>query len=124
MESVEKQLARILNDYNKDVDRTVAKAAIKAGQRTAATLRNKSPKEKDSGKYAKGWGYKSEKGFGGSAGVTVHNKAKPGLTHLLENGHVSKNQYGTYERVSGKPHIKPAETEGNALFLREVSKDL
>lgn len=120
--SVEAQLTAILEEYNKEVDRSVAKAAVKAGQRTAARLRGTSPK--DSGKYARGWGYKTEKGFGGSVKVTVHNKTEYRLTHLLENGHVAKNQFGTYGRVGPRVHIKPAEETGNALFLTEVSKDL
>jgi hypothetical protein len=31
------------------------------------------------------------------------------LTHLLENGHIVRNQYGTYGRVNGDGHIKDAE---------------
>jgi hypothetical protein len=43
--SVEAQLTAILKEYNNEVDRSVAKAAVKAGQRTAAKLRATSPKE-------------------------------------------------------------------------------
>ena len=111
---------RILSEYVKETDRAVDTAAKKAAQRTAAILRTTSPK--DSGEYAKGWGYKTTKGFGGSVMTVVHNKRKPGLTHLLENGHVKKNQYGTYGRTQAKKHIEPAERKGVVIFLEEVVK--
>ena len=120
--SVEQQMEEILREYGEKTERAVDAAAKRAAQRTAATLRATSPKEPSGGEYARGWGYKSEKGFGGSVATVVHNKTKPGLTHLLEKGHVTKNQYGTYRRTPAHKHIEPAEQKGDAIFLAEVMR--
>lgn len=121
-QSVEEQMDRILKEFSKETESAVDRSARVAAQRTAATLRGTSPKR--SGEYARGWGYKSTKGFGGSVEAVVYNKSKPGLTHLLENGHVTKNQHGTYGRTPAHKHIEPAEKQGEAVFLAEVVKRL
>ena len=45
--------------------------------------------------------------------ITVYNKDKPGLAHLLENGHVLRRGGRTlaHSPVQPKPHIKPVEEE-------------
>lgn len=65
-------------------------------------LRGTSPKR--TGSYAKGWTKKLSK-TKHSVTASVYNKAKPSLTHLLENGH----QKAKGGRVEGVAHIKPAE---------------
>ena len=66
-----------------------------------------------SGDYKDGWAIKKVSAHG----VVIHNKTRPRLTHLLEKGHVGKNQAGTWGRVKAFPHIGPAEQEGVREFL-------
>ena len=40
----------------------------------------------------------------------IYNADQPGLTHLLENGHVSRNGTGrTFDPVKAYPHIAPVQ---------------
>lgn len=121
MASVTDQISKILNEYSEEVDEVVRKDAKKAADKTARKLKSSSPKRK--GGYAQGWRVKST-ATGILTGYTVYNAKKPGLTHLLEHGHLSRNQYGTYGRVGGRAHIKPAEAEGIREFEAMVRQDL
>jgi len=66
-------------------------------------LRAKSPKRRSKGRhYASGWRVYFEEGIV-SIVAEIGNDLKPGLTHLLEKGHV--NKYGG--RAPAIPHIDP-----------------
>lgn len=79
-----------------------------AARATADELRNGALTPAVTGEYAAGWGYETELGIG-HVKATVHNKKKPGLTHLLEKGHEKfVNGVDTGERVPAYPHIEPA----------------
>lgn len=57
----------------------------------------------------------------GEYGV-VYNKEHYRLTHLLENGHIIKNAYGTYGRTAPRPHVKPAYDKIKDKFIDEMAK--
>ena len=117
MAGISVEITAILNDYNKELNDAVKNAAKEAADYTAKTLVSTSPADK--GKYRKGWKVKRvESGL--LTGYVVHNTTAPGLTHLLEYGHISMNQYGTWGRVAARPHIAPAESEGIRKFEESV----
>lgn len=79
-----------------------------AARTTTDELRNGALTPAVTGEYAAGWGYETELGVG-HVKVTVRNKEKPGLTHLLEKGHEKfVSGVDTGERVRAYPHIEPA----------------
>ena len=116
--SVAEQLTRILDEYGDEVKEVARKDAQKAGRDTAKDLRNVSPKK--SGDYASGWGTKQVD----ADTVTVYNRKMPGLTHLLEKGHLIRNKKGTYGRAPAHPHIAPVEAKQVQQFIDNVERDL
>lgn len=73
------------------------------------------------GDYANSWVWKMQDDKIGEYGV-VYNKEHYRLTHLLENGHLIKNAYGSYGRTAPRPHIKPAYDKIKVKFIEEMAK--
>lgn len=112
------ELNLMLNEYVQDVQDAVDDAAKEAAELTANQLRASSPKRakgRGKGKYARGWKVK-RRDTAGLVSYVVYNGASPGLTHVLEKGHVARNQFGTYGRVRAIPHIGAAADAGIQRF--------
>lgn len=105
-----------LNEYKEVTEEVVKTAVTKVSKEAKDMAKSASPVHY--GGYQKGWAVKKTVDTSNKASVTVYNKAKPGLTHLLEKGHAKRGG----GRVSGKVHIAPAEeyavTELEAQILR------
>lgn len=78
----------------------------------------------ESGKYAKSWKKKLAYSSANEIRYTIYS-TKYQLTHLLEYGH-EKWLWGEYTggRVSGKPHIRPAEARAEESLIKELKKSL
>lgn len=111
------EVKELLDEYVEEVARATKESAKESAEITAKTLQNTSPKKKGrgGGKYARGWKVKKLE-EGTLTSYVVYNGAFPGLTHLLENGHVGANQYGTWGRVRAIPHIGRAADAGIQRF--------
>lgn len=101
MKTLEEQAEQAVETINEQVD-AIADEAISELKRT-------SPRSKGSGgrrgHYADGWTKQLEgSNWKGITRKIIHNKAKPQITHLLENGHLIA---GGTRRVPGKSHITP-----------------
>ena len=117
-DSIEIQMQRIMADYSVKVQGVSRDACQKVSRKLAKTLRSTSPRK--TGEYASGWTVKKQD----EDTYIVHNRTKPGLTHLLENGHVSRNQYGTYGRVPAYKHIEPAANAAQEELIVEIEANL
>lgn len=111
--NLEDELSKIFDDYSLEVERAVKDAAKEAADITAQTLQSTSPKRK--GGYSRGWKVK-RLDMGTLTSYVVYNGRFPGLTHVLEHGHASRNQYGSYGRVAAQPHIGSAAESGIQRF--------
>lgn len=110
------ELSKILDDYRLEVIRAVDEAAKEGAEVTLKQLKQTSPRRrKRGGKYARGWRMRTQK-LGINKSYVVYNGSYPGLTHLLEYGHVVSNQYGSYGRLRGQTHIAPAAEAGIMRF--------
>ena len=97
----------------------IAKAVAKEG---AKKLKETSPKGAGSkkGHYADGWSVKYIRAGTNKFSFVVHNRKKPGLTHLLEKGH----QLWQGGRARAIVHIKPVEEWCKEEYERRVKERL
>lgn len=115
-EQLKDAVMEALSDYRDEVNEGVRKAIQKQANEDVLELKATSPKK--TGKYASGWAKKVVENNASVYDVVVYNKEKPGLTHLLENGHAKVN--GGF--VPGIVHIKPVEEESNDKLLEKVEE--
>lgn len=115
--SVEVQMQKLLEQLDKDVQKAMDESMKQVAKESVSKLKSSSPRK--TGKYARGWTTKQID----KNGIVVHNSKHYQLTHLLENGHVIRNKYGTYGRTSGIKHIQPVEQwASDELPLRIMEK--
>lgn len=97
-----KAIQNIVDEYTDDAIKVVQDTLPTVGKKAVKQLKANSPKQ--TGKYAKGWKWKFEKGRLMST-VTVYNKTSYQLTHLLEKGHANRDG----GKTDGIEHIEPTE---------------
>ena len=106
MDSLTSQINSVLAQYTSDVNQTVDDVMKSGANEAKRALTSLSPAR--SGKYAKSWAVKKNKG----------------LTHLLENGHdvvVNGRKVG---RAPAQPHIKPVEEMISEKIVKELEAKL
>lgn len=115
-DSLEIVLSKTLSDYGDAVSAGLAVEVGNAGKIALKSVRNGSPKK--TGAYRKGWTLKTERQIINDdvASVTVYNKDRGYLTHLMENGH----QKAGGGRVAAIPHIRPAEEEARRYLEEHI----
>ena len=95
------------------------KAAVKkAGQTVRKEIQAGAPVK--TGADRKSWAVKTTRETSSFMEVTVHSRNRYQLAHLLEFGHAKRGG----GRVSGKPHIAPAEEKGIRQLEEEIRKAL
>ena len=104
------EIMKGLTEYADLADTAMKKAVRKTATQVKNEISANAPK--DTGKYAKSWTAKKAKENSHSLEMTVHSKNRYQLAHLLEKGHAKRDG----GRVSGKPHIAPAEENGVQLL--------
>lgn len=116
--NLEEELGRILDEYMDDVEETASKVINQVAREAARKLKDASPKK--TGKYASGWTVKKGK----KLDAVVYNATRPGLTHLLEESHPIRNQYGTWGRSTARPHIAPVREWAEEEVVKRIEEAL
>lgn len=111
------QIMEALREYGDEAEKAVREVVPEVAKEAAKKLRSESPK--NTGKYRKGWMAKVENARLGVS-ATVYNKAKPGLAHLLEYGHVKRNG----GRTRPNPHIAPVNDWAEEEALKKIEEAL
>lgn len=104
-----KAMGKLMVKYTRDVEDAIAQAAemvAKDGVKDLKAVSKATFTERSVKTYHKGWSAKNES-VRHRARWVLHHRTKPGLPHLLENGH-AKAEGG---RVAGRTHIKPIEEQ-------------
>lgn len=123
LENLGKEIGKILEEYSGDIESNLDAITKKVGKKGAQALKNESLAEfpdskKHKKRYGSTWTSKAEKERLYTT-VTIYN-SQPGLPHLLEYGHASRNG----GRVPGKEHISSVEEKLILEFEREVTSKL
>lgn len=112
-----------VENYPRKVYVVAEKSGAKAGRETRKILLTTSPAK--SRKYAKGWSVRNKSTLAGGVDFSIHNKAKPHLVHLLDDGH-EMFLFGKYtgKRVPAKPHFENAKEKAGDLFEQYIDEGL
>lgn len=118
-------LADAFKEFSEELTEEVFEGVEAIGKEAVEEVKEKSPvfsggteRERKPGTYRKGWTCRIDKERG-AIKVTVHNRNYR-LTHLLENGHLTRNGV---TRARAFPHIAPAE-ENAAKKVDELLRRL
>ena len=107
-----------LDIYAGEVTEAVKKTVTAVAKETVKVVKQKSPSA--SGAYKKSWAQKKTYENDGSIQVTVYNRKRYQLTHLLENGHAKVNG----GRTRAYPHIAPAEEFAERQLEQLLKREL
>ena len=107
-----------LSEYSELADSAMKKAVRKTATSVKKEISANAPS--NTGAYAKSWTTKKTAENSHTLQMTVHSKNRYQLAHLLENGHAKRGG----GRVEGKPHIAPAEKNGELLLESLIAKEL
>lgn len=108
------ELNAIVDDFIDEekelIEEEVRKTAKEAVKELKTTTPDGAEKYRDWDDYQNGWKVSYETSSLGNVTAIIHQDkmtrgGKPGLTHLLEEGHVNANGHG---RARAFPHIEPA----------------
>lgn len=124
LERFSDDIAGILEEYADDVRGNLEEITKAVGKKGAKAVQAQAKAVVGGKKYASGWTSQVEVTRLGAT-ATIYNKSQPGLAHLLEHGHVSRNGTGrTFDPVDGREHIAPVEEELVNEFQKELEKRL
>lgn len=112
------EIMKGLTEYADLADTEMKKAVRKTATAVKKEISANAPEK--TGTYAKSWTSKKTKENSHSLEMTVHSKNKYQLAHLLEKGHAKRGG----GRVSGRPHIAPAEENGVKMLENLIKEAL
>lgn len=112
------EIMKGLTEYADLAETEMKKAVRKTATSVKKEISAKAPKK--TGAYAKSWAAKKTKENSHSLEMTVHSKNRYQLAHLLEKGHAKRGG----GRVSGRPHIAPAEENGVQMLEKMIQEAL
>lgn len=108
---------QLLKEYGQEVYEIMDDCVDEVAKEAASKLHGVNrfaPGRNPTGKYSESWTVDKEKTGRLAVNRVVHNEEYYRLTHLLENGHVSRNGTGRYfGDVPAYPHIAPVNEWAN-----------
>lgn len=126
--NLEKAVSEVLKEFGDEcltvLDQSVKEVADEATEKLK-NVTTFAPGRHPSGDYSKDWVNDEMPTARLKVKRVVHNEDHYRLTHLLENGHVSRNGTGrTFGRVPAYPHIAPVNQWAEQELPRKVKEKL
>lgn len=126
--NLDNAISQILAQYGNSVYDVLNESVKEVSDEAAEKLRavdHFAPGRTPSGDYSGSWTNEPVPVGRFSVKNVVHNEEHYRLTHLLENGHVSRNGTGrTFGRVQAYPHIAPVNEWANSELPRMIERKL
>ena len=121
-EQLSKAINKALAEYGDEVLEKVEGVTKSVARETVSDLKSNSPA--NTGKYARGWSHKSQKGGAYKLSEAVYNRTDYQLTHLLEKPHETGGggHYPKYKDHTGL--IAKTEEKYTNKYYEEVLKKL
>ena len=116
IDDMTKEIMKGLQEYSELADDEMKKAVRKTATSVKKEISANAPH--DTGTYAKSWTSSKVRETSHNLQMTVHSRNRYRLAHLLEKGHAKRGG----GRVQGKPHIAPAEKNGEELLENLIRK--
>ena len=116
IDNLAEEVMKGLQEYSELADDEMKKAVRKTATSVKKEISANAPKR--TGAYAKSWTSSKVKETSHNLQMTVHSRNRYRLAHLLEKGHAKRGG----GRVQGKPHIAPAEKNGEELLETLIRK--
>lgn len=115
---LEKAVGDILAEYSVDVSKAAETAITAVTKEATKKLKQSAPRR--TGKYAKGWANKVDKGFMTVEAVVYGKTGTYQLAHLLEHGHAKRGGGRTAPIV----HIAPVEEWAVSEVQKRIKEQL
>lgn len=117
LDNLSSEIIKQYQTYTDDVTIAINKEVNKRSRELLKEVKARSPvRDKNGGKYKKGWTRKIENSHG-QITITTYNKTRGSLVHLLEHGHVIKGGTG---RTRAIKHVGPATERETALLEQNI----
>lgn len=124
IDGLDEEIKKQLEEFNAEVITAANESFRETAEEAARMLKKGGPYQERTGKYTKDW-TADQRGSRASAvtglnGYSVYNKKHYQLTHLLENGHQSRNG----GRVKEFSHIAPVNEQVGELAVGKIESKL
>ena len=115
-------LGDVIQQYSDEVVKSLPDAVEKAADEGLKALKSNAAAQVGGTKYKSSFKKKTTNSSPTKPEITIHS-SKYRIAHLLEHGHVIKNQTGrVYGVTAARPHWQPAEEEAIKTLEEEIQK--
>lgn len=118
MSSLDIQIKEAMVQYTDEIENKINDAVNDVAAESLKRIRETSPKR--TRKYSKSWRSEVKRGIGSSS-FRIYNANHWQLTHLLENGHLTRNKN---RFVSANPHIASVQSWAEKEIRRRIEEVL
>ena len=112
----------ILDEYDREAEAGVDKVVRRVANKCKRDIQSGAPA--NTGEYKAGWATRQTKKSAHGLEITVYNKQKPGLPHLLEHGHVMIAHGKVLGTGGARPHIGRAEQTAKKKLEEDIRREL